>query len=70
MSNPYLVFLLNKASACVKYFCLNLQMLASVKSGKVSYKLAETADKAKTLVTVGGLSEASAEGIYCNIASM
>jgi hypothetical protein len=37
-------------------------MLAKVKSGKVSYKLAETADKAKTLVTVGGLSEASAEG--------
>ena len=44
-------------------------MLAKVKSGKVSYKLAETADKAKTLVTVGGLSEASAEGIYCNKAS-
>ena len=43
-----------------------LQMLAKVKSSKVSYKLAETADKAKTLVTVGGLSEASAEGMYVN----
>ena len=39
-----------------------LQMFAKVKSGKVSYKLADTAEKAKTLVTVGGLSEASAEG--------
>ena len=37
-------------------------MFAKVKSGKVSYKLADTAEKAKTLVTVGGLSEASAEG--------
>ena len=39
-----------------------LQMFSKVKSGKVSYKLADTAEKAKTLVTVGGLSEASAEG--------
>ena len=37
-------------------------MFSKVKSGKVSYKLADTAEKAKTLVTVGGLSEASAEG--------
>ena len=37
-------------------------MFSKVKGGKVSYKLAETADKAKKLVTVGGLSEASAEG--------
>ena len=47
-------------------FCLCvLQMLKKVKEGKVSYKLAETAEKAKTLVTVGGLSEASAEGTVC-----
>ena len=43
------------------FLCV-LQMLKKVKEGKVSYKLAETAEKAKTLVTVGGLSEASAEG--------
>ena len=45
-------------------------MLTKVKSGKVSYKLADTADKAKTLVTVGGLSEASAEGtvpFFCTL---
>lgn len=39
-----------------------IQMYSKVKSGKVSFKLADTAEKAKKLVTVGGLSEASAEG--------
>lgn len=37
-------------------------MYSKVKNNKVSFKLADTAEKAKTLVTVGGLSEASAEG--------
>lgn len=41
--------------------CL-LQMIKKVKEGKTSYKLADTAEKAKKIVTVGGLSEASAEG--------
>ena len=40
----------------------HIQMLKKVKDKKVTYKLAETAEKAKKLVTVGGLSEASAEG--------
>lgn len=47
--------------ACIA-LSLFVQMFAKVRSGKTSFKLAETADKAKTLVTVGGLSEASAEG--------
>ena len=38
------------------------QMFNKVKKGKVTFKLADTAEKAKKLVTVGGLSEASAEG--------
>lgn len=37
-------------------------MLKKVKAGKTKYALADTAEKAKKLVTVGGLSEASAEG--------
>jgi len=37
-------------------------MYSKVKKGKVTFKLADTAEKAKKLVTVGGLSEASAEG--------
>ncbi len=37
-------------------------MLKKVKSGKTKYALADTAEKAKKLVTVSGLSEASAEG--------
>ena len=42
------------------------QMLKKVRSGKVTFKLADTAEKAKKLVTVGGLSEASAEGRLMN----
>ena len=37
-------------------------MYRKIKQGKVKYALADTADKAKKLVTVTGLSEASAEG--------
>ena len=39
------------------------QMYKKVKGGKVSYKLADAAADAKKLVTVSGLSEASAEGV-------
>lgn len=39
-----------------------VEMFKKVKADKVSFKLADTAEKAKKLVTVGGLSEASAEG--------
>lgn len=38
------------------------QMYATVKSGKTTYKLAETSEKAKTIIKTGGLSAASAEG--------
>ena len=37
-------------------------MYKKVRSSKKTFRLAETADKAKNLVTVKGLSEASAEG--------
>ena len=37
-------------------------MYSKVKSGKQSFKLAEASDKAKKIVKVGGMSEASAEG--------
>lgn len=37
-------------------------MLEKVRDSKIKFKLADTAEKAKRLVTVGGLSEASAEG--------
>lgn len=37
-------------------------MYKKIKSTKKTFKLADTADKAKKLVTVSGLSEASAEG--------
>ena len=39
-----------------------LQMYEKIRSSKVSYGLVEKVDKAKKLVQVGGLSEASAEG--------
>ena len=39
-----------------------LQMYSKVTSEKKSFGLQKTAEKAKTLVQVGGLSEASAEG--------
>ncbi|KAL5480026.1 hypothetical protein EMCRGX_G023641 [Ephydatia muelleri] len=39
-----------------------IEMYKKVRSSKKSFRLAETADKAKNLVTVKGLSEASAEG--------
>ena len=41
------------------------QMYSKVKSEKKTFGLQKTADKAKKLVTVGGLSEASAEGTHC-----
>ena len=37
-------------------------MYRKVQSGKQTFGLQKTVDKAKKLVTVGGLSEASAEG--------
>ena len=37
-------------------------MYEKVKSEKKGFKLAETADKAKNIITVGGMSTASAEG--------
>jgi len=37
-------------------------MYEKVKSQKKGFKLAETAEKAKNIVTVGGMSAASAEG--------
>lgn len=40
----------------------HLQMYSRVKSGKTTYKLAETSEKAKTIIKTGGLSAASAEG--------
>ena len=48
------------------YMLTLTQMLKKVRSGKVTFKLADTAEKAKKLVTVGGLSEASAEGRLMN----
>ena len=37
-------------------------MYSKVKSNKQSFKLAEASEKAKKIVKVGGISEASAEG--------
>lgn len=37
-------------------------MYEKIRSGKKSYKLADTAEKAKNIITVGGMSAASAEG--------
>ena len=37
-------------------------MFKKISSGKTKYALAQTAEKAKKLVTVAGMSEASAEG--------
>ena len=38
-------------------------MYKKVKKGKKTFGLQKTVEKAKKLVTVGGLSEASAEGV-------
>ena len=40
-------------------------MYKKTKKGKTTFKLADTAKEAKKLVTVGGLSESSAEGERC-----